>query len=327
MRGYSDRQIMRLGAITIVVVMLTFAAAFNIGKLPGLKGTRYQAEFSDASGLRTGNMVQVAGMRVGSVKKLRVEDGIVVVEFEVDSGVEFGKESRAAVKVLNLLGEKYLELIPAGGGQISAKGTIPLERTEAAYDIVGVLGDLTGTTERINTDDLTSALDSLSEIIDVSGPELEGAMDGITRLSTTLASRDEELKRLLASSGDLTGLLNDRKDDLVDIMHSGELVFAELRNRKEAVHRLLVSARVMARELRGVATDNQEQMQPAMKELDQVLGLLNRKDKELRRTIAAYGPYADILGDVIGTGPWFDAYVVNLLNLANGEFSDVSMGG
>ncbi|CAM3203357.1 MlaD family protein [Nocardioides dubius] len=327
MLGYTDRQIKRLGAISLVVVLLAFVAAFNLGKFPGLKGTSYEAEFSDASGLRKGNMVQVAGMRVGSVKGMRVDDGKVVVEFEVDGDVEFGKESRAAVKVLNLLGEKYLELIPAGPGQIPKDGTIPIERTEAAYDIVGVLGDLTGTTERINTDDLTTALDSLSEIIDASGPELEGAMDGITRLSQTLAGRDEELKKLLASSSDLTGLLDERKDDLVEIMHSGELVFAELRNRKEAVHRLLVSARVMADELRGVATDNQAQMAPAMKELDQVLSLLNRKDKELRRTIAAYGPYADILGDVIGTGPWFDAYVVNLLNLANGEFTDLQTGG
>lgn len=327
MMGYTDRQIKRLGAISIIVVLLAFVAAFNIGKFPGLKGTRYEAEFSDASGLRKGNMVQVAGMRVGSVKDLRVDDGLVVVEFEVDGDVEFGKESRAAVKVLNLLGEKYLELIPAGSGQIEEKGTIPLERTEAAYDIVGVLGDLTGTTERINTDDLTTALDSLSEIIDTSGPELEGAMVGITRLSETLAGRDAELKQLLASSGDLTQLLDDRKDDLVDIMKNGDLVFSELRNRKEAVHRLLVSARVMAQELRGVATDNQAQMAPAMRELDQVLAVLNRKDKELRRTIAAYGPYADILGDVIGTGPWFDAYVVNLLNLANGEFTDIQTGG
>lgn len=326
MGGYSDRQVLRAGAISLIVALLLVAGTFNLGKFPGLAGTDYRAEFSDASGLRKGNMVQVAGMRVGKVQGMTVENGRVVVDFEVDADVEFGTESRAEVKVLNLLGEKYLELIPAGPGQMKQEATIPLERTRAAYDIVNVLGDLSDTTDRIETDRLSEALSTVGDIVEASGPELEGAMDGITRLSQTVSSRDAELKTLLASSKDLTGLLDDRKNDLMEIMQSGQAVFRELRNRKDSVHRLLVSARTMAKELKGVAEDNQEEIGPAMKELDQVLSLLNRKDKQLRRTLRAYGPYADILGDVIGTGPWFDAYVVNLLNLANGEFSDLQTG-
>src|SRR5690606_18726041 len=120
------------GAVTLVVALLLIVATFNLGKFPGLAGADYRAEFSDASGLRKGNMVQVAGIRVGKVKDMRVEDGLVVVDFEVDGDVEFGRESRAEVKVLNLLGEKYLELIPAGSGQMKENDTIPVERTRAA---------------------------------------------------------------------------------------------------------------------------------------------------------------------------------------------------
>ncbi len=326
MGGHSDRQVLRYGAITIVVALLTVVAVFNLGKFPGLAGADYRAEFRDASGLRKGNMVQVAGIRVGKVQDMRVVDGFVVVDFEVDGDVEFGKESRAEVKVLNLLGEKYLELVPAGSGQMDENEMIPVERTRSAYDIVNVLGDLSDTTERIETDQLSEALSVVGDIVDAAGPELEGAMDGITRLSETVSQRDAELKTLLASSKDLTGLLDDRKDDLMEIMQAGQSVFRELRNRKDSVHRLLVGARTMARELKGVAEDNQAEIGPAMKELNEVLSLLNDKDKQLRRTLRAYGPYADILGDVIGTGPWFDAYVVNLLNLANGEFTDLRTG-
>ena len=52
--------------------------------------------------------------------------------------VEFGKESGASIEVLNLLGEKYLDIQPVGEGQLADGATIPLERTESAYDIVGV---------------------------------------------------------------------------------------------------------------------------------------------------------------------------------------------
>lgn len=323
MRRYTEAQILRLGAITLVVMLLIVAAAFNLSKFPGFAGQTYRAEFSDASGLHRGNMVQVAGIRSGRVQDVTIEDGKVLVTFEVDADVQFGNESEASVEVLNLLGEKYLELTPRGSGQMADDSTIPLERTESAYDIVGVLGDLTTTTERIDTEQLKAALNTVSDMVEASGPELDAAFQGISRLSQTISSRDEELQVLLESSAGVTDLLQARSKDLVEVMKNGDLVFQELRARKDAVHRLLVNARNLARELRGVAADNQKQIGPALKELDDVLSFLVSKEKELKATLAAYGPYADILGDVIGTGPWFDAYVVNFAAFATGEFRDV----
>src|SRR6476619_53858 len=108
MRRYTDTQILRLGAITVVVMLVVMAAAFNLSKFPGFGGDTYQAYFADASGLHKGNMVQVGGIRAGRVQDLELDKGKVLVTFEVDHGVEFGKESKASVEVLNLLGEKYL---------------------------------------------------------------------------------------------------------------------------------------------------------------------------------------------------------------------------
>jgi phospholipid/cholesterol/gamma-HCH transport system substrate-binding protein len=322
-RRYSDAQILRLGAISLVVMLLVVVAAFNLSSFPGFGGTAYKAEFSDASGIRKGNMVLVGGMRSGRVLDVELDQDRVVVTFEVEHGVEFGEESQASIEVLNLLGEKYLELTPAGEGQMDEDATIPLERTESAYDIVGVLGDLTTTTERLDIGQLKAALNTVGDTLQASGPELEAAFDGISRLSATIASRDEELQTLLTSTAGVSKLLRQRSDDLVRIMEKGDLVFKELRARKEAVHRLLVNARSLAQALRGVAQDNQDEIGPALAELEDVLGFLNRKDKELRATLNAYGPYADILGDIIGTGPWFDAYVVNLAGFATGEFANV----
>jgi phospholipid/cholesterol/gamma-HCH transport system substrate-binding protein len=69
-----------------------------------------------------------------------------------------------------------------------------------------------------------------------------------------------------------------------------------------------------------VAQDNQAQMGPALKEVDDLLALLNSKDKQLKATLNALGPYVSILGNIIGTGPWFDAYASNLAAIPTGEF-------
>jgi len=280
----------------------------------------YRAEFADASGLHRGNIVQVGGIRVGRVKDVTLDRDTVVVTFEVDRGVAFGTESTASIEVLNLLGEKYLDLTPAGPGQLSEDDPIPVERTESAYDIVGVFGDLTTTTERIDTGQLKQALNVIADTMNQAGPEIHASFDGISRLSRTIASRDEQIRSLLASSKSVSKVLADRSGDIVKLMDRSDLVFQELERRKAAIHRLLVNARILADELRGLARDNQAEIGPALEEVDDLLNLLISKEKQLKATLDAVGPYSAILGNIIGTGPWFDAYVFNLATIPTGEF-------
>jgi phospholipid/cholesterol/gamma-HCH transport system substrate-binding protein len=319
-RRYTEFQVLRLGAITIVVMLLVMAAAFNLGKFPGFGGDTYQAYFVDASGLHKGNMVQVGGIRVGRVQDLQLDKGKVLVSFEVDHDVEFGKDSGARIEVLSLLGEKYLNLIPDGDGQLDEDTPIPADRTSSSYDIVGVFSDLAETTEQIDTEQLDQALDVVADTVNKSAPEIQTSFEGIARLSESVASRDTQIQALLNSSRDVSALLADRSADLVDLMQNSSLIFKEVERRKAAIHRLLVNARILAIQLRGVATDNQGQIAGALREVDDLLSLLNSKDKELKATLAALGPYASILGNIIGTGPWFDAYASNLAAIPTGEF-------
>ncbi len=318
-RGRSDASVLRLGAITLVILLVVMAAAFNLQKFPGFAGTTYHAEFTDASGLRKGQMVQIAGKRVGRVSNLAISTDNVRVTFDIDPGVEFGPQSKASVEVLNLLGEKYLELTPEGAGQMRKGGTIPASRTESAYDIVGVLSDLTTTTEGIDKKQLQAALGSISETLEGSADEIQASFTGLSRLSRTIASRDAELASLLKNAESVSELLAERRTDLVAMMKDSSLVFAELEKRREAIHTLLVHAEELAVQLKGVADDNRADLKPALEQLDVTTTMLRSKHKELKQTAAAMGPYVDILGNIIGSGPWFDAYLFNLIGLA-GEF-------
>ncbi|MCW2816277.1 MAG: mce related protein [Nocardioides sp.] len=315
-----ERRAMRYGSVTLVLALLIMAAAFNLSKFPGFRGESYQAWFTDASGIRKGSSVQVGGIRSGRVSDVELTDSKVLVTFTVDQGIDMGTETTAAVEVLNLLGEKYLRITPSGDGDLSQDEPIPVERTRSAYDIIGVFGDLTTTTEDIDKEALKTAFDVLSETVDSAAPEIAESFRGISRLSRTVASRDEQLQRLFAASNNVSEVLADRSDELVELMGSADLVFQELQKRKDAIHRLLVDARSLARELRGVVTDNQVQIQPALRQVDDLLDTLISREKELKATLAALGPYTQILSNIIGTGPWFDAYAVNLLAIPTGEF-------
>lgn len=316
---HSNRSIMRMGTIALAVLLLVMAAAFNLQRFPGFKGTGYHANFTDASGLARGDMVQVAGVRVGRVNSITIHGDHVTVNFDV-KGAKLGSETKASVEVLNLLGSKFLNITPEGSGEMDGGDTIPLSRTTAGYDIVSTLSDLTTTTEKIDTDRLASALNTLAGTIDSAAPQVHESFTGISRLSQTIAARDTELEALLDHADSVTALLAQRKTDLVTLMKQGDQVFTELRNRKDAIHTLLVNADRLAVSLRGIVADNRKVIGPVLADLQTVIDVLHKREKALRATIHNLGPYAEILINTIGTGPWFDSYVPNLVGLATGEF-------
>lgn len=315
----SEAKVMRLGVISLALMLLVLVASFNIQKLPWLRGTTYHAELTDASGLRKGSEVQVAGIRVGRVNKLTIGSEKVIADFDV-KGAVLGGSSRASVEVKSLLGEKFLNITPEGRGTLAAGSTIPLKRTDVTFDIVGTLGQLTTQTEATDKENLTTALDSLAEVIDSAAPEVRSSFKGLSRLSTTIASRDDDIEQLLRRSRNVTQLLDERKGDLVGLMDKASVIFDELQQRKQTIHELLVNANQLSTELEGLVKDNRDQLRPTLDKLDNVLSFLHAREDQIETLVKNYGPYVNILGNIVGTGPWFDAYVPNITGIATGEF-------
>jgi phospholipid/cholesterol/gamma-HCH transport system substrate-binding protein len=314
MARHSQASILRLGSISLVILLVVMSAAFNLQKFPGFKGTDYHVQLTDASGLHKGNMVQVAGIRVGRVDDITISGNHVTVDINVKDA-DLGDKTQASVQVLNLLGEKYLELTPKGSGEMQAGDTIPVSRTNGSYDIVSTLSELTTTTEAINVPQLSKALTTLGDTVNAASPHIQSTFNGLSRISQAIASRDEGIQQLLGRADRVSKLLSDRRGDLVTLMKQGELVFKELIARRDAIHALLVNAHKLAVELRGVATDNQAQIKDALGQLDTALGFLRHREKQIDTTLTNLGPYASILINIIGTGPWFDAFVPNFASL------------
>ncbi len=322
----SDAKVLRMGAISVVLLLLVMAASFNLQKFPGFRGTSYHAELTDASGLRVGSEVQVAGIRVGRVNNLRIGQERVIADFDVKNAT-LGRSSRASVEVKSLLGEKFLNITPEGSGELPDDATIPLARTDVTFDIVGTLGTLTTQTEETDKENLTSALNALAETMDAAAPEVRSSFTGLSRLSTTIATRDEEIERLLQRARNVTGLLDERKGDLITLMEKADLIFQELQQRKRTIHTLLVNANRLAVQLEGLVKDNRQQLRPTLERLENVLTFLKAREDQIQTLLHNYGPYVNILGNIIGTGPWFDAYVPNILGVFTGEFTPTPPGG
>ena len=144
-----------LGLIATIIGVVLLIGALDLGR------TRYHAEFAQAADLRPGNLVTVAGVSVGNVESLSLAGDRVRVAFKIRNDVQLGRDSHAAIKMTTLLGNRYLELSPAGTGTLHS-GTIPLTNTAVPYNLQEALADATTTFDAVDADRVASSLTTAS---------------------------------------------------------------------------------------------------------------------------------------------------------------------
>jgi phospholipid/cholesterol/gamma-HCH transport system substrate-binding protein len=301
-----------IGVMGTAIVVLVTVAAFQYDKLPFVKNTDdYAAYFSEAGGIKPGNTVRVSGMGVGRVSDIRLEGTKVRVGFTVRKSIVLGDRTEAAIKTETILGSKMLELTTRGEGKLT--GTIPLERTTSPYDLPDALGDLTTTISGLDTAQLSSALTTLANTFKETPPNLRPALQGVARFSETLNSRDAQLRSLLGNANKVSAVLGRRSQQIAGLVADSNALLAALLDERDSLDALLNNLTAVSHQVSGLVDDNRTQLKPALDKLNGVLEVLDNRKQGLQRSLALFKRYAMSFGECLGSGPFFKAYVANLI--------------
>ncbi|MDP3894495.1 MCE family protein [Nocardioides sp.] len=313
MKPFRERNPVIIGAVSILTLAALLLAAFRADELPLVGGGDiYHAAFAEAGGIKPNDEVRVAGVRVGKVDSVELDGQEVKVTFRMREKAEFGTETLAAIKVKTLLGAMYLSLEPAGPGQLEAGSTIPVERTSSPYDVVQAFEGLAETAEAIDTDQLAASLRTLADLTENTPEEFQQALSGISRLSSNVAARDEQINSLLGNLRKVAGVLNARDDDIIALMEDSDVLFRALVARRDAVHNLLVATSRLSRELTALVRESRADLKPALTHLDNVVKVLNKNQDNLDNSLRLMAPFYRVFANTLGTGPWFDTYIQNM---------------
>jgi phospholipid/cholesterol/gamma-HCH transport system substrate-binding protein len=310
---FRERNPVTIGAIGIAVIFLLLLAAFRADDLPLIGGgDTYYAEFSESGGLQVNDEVRIAGVRVGKVNSIELEGDKVKVGFKVSSDSPFGADTHAAIRVKTLLGAMYLALEPAGSGQLEEDSTIPVERTSSPFDVVDAFSGLAETSADIDTDQLAESFTTLADLSRNTPEEFRGALEGVSALSETIASRDQQINSLLGNLERVSSVLADRDQDIVGLMRDSDVLFRALISRREAIHNLLVSTASLSEELTALVSQSRADLKPALDHLENVVAVLNKNEDNIDNSIRLMAPFYRVFANTLGTGPWFDTYIMNL---------------
>ncbi|MFE6921903.1 MCE family protein [Nocardia sp. NPDC057663] len=192
--------LVKFGIFAVVMVVLSGFLAVVFGQYRGGDTERYSALFADVSRLRTGDSVRVAGVQVGSVRSIELRaDHTVLVGFDADATLALTTGTTAAVRYLNLVGDRYLELTDAAGvhDRLGAGAQIPRERTASALDLDLLLGGLKPVVQGLRAQEVNALTWSLLEIVQGREGTLSSLTAETAAFTTTLARNNAVVEQLI----------------------------------------------------------------------------------------------------------------------------------
>ncbi|HVM18698.1 MAG TPA: MCE family protein [Egibacteraceae bacterium] len=220
------------------------------------------AQFEDVADLVEGNAVQLADVRVGTIKSIELTDDLAaMVTMHLDPQVALPSRVSARLRKTNVLGERFVELVPdrSSGGRLESGAVITDTRLVAdledvvrtgsellaavtAETVAGaieagargvggrgetfgqVLDDLTQIISSYdrNSEDIVRLIDGLDAFLADVGPEAQLHGDAFTELARAARVLNEEDERLL-----------DAVDDIRELAITGEDIMTTHRERTD----------------------------------------------------------------------------------------------
>jgi len=281
----------------IAIVLLGALALGVVGFILVKQGARFpviepgpfviHAEFTNARGVNPGQgqTVRVAGMRVGDIGAVELEDGLAVVRMDLEPEYSdlVRRDATALLRPRTGLKDMFLELDPGSSSQPALPAGAVIDASSGAPDI--------------NADEVLSALDEDSRaylrlLLTGAGKGLANRGDDlrevfrrlgplfrdVKRLNVAVATRRRNLERLIANTSSSVTELATRDDELARLVTSSNQVFRAIGSRPDGVSdavRRLAPTLAQAEQTFGTvsrlgdALPELDRLRPAVRQLDE----------------------------------------------------------
>ena len=129
-----------VGLFIIAGILCLGYLSIKLGKVEivGRKGYEIYGVFSNVGGLKVGSSVEIAGVNVGRVTGIALDNYQAHVFLNFPSSLKIQGDAIASVKTRGLIGEKYIEITP-GGSEENIKPGGRIQETQPAVDIEGLI--------------------------------------------------------------------------------------------------------------------------------------------------------------------------------------------
>ena len=219
----------KVGVFVVIGIIILGYMSMRLGKhgFKMDKGYDVNVYFDSASGLEKDVSVEIAGVEVGRVRKILLEDGKALVILRIDSNVKLRKDVKASIRSRGILGDKHVVLLQGSPAAplIEPEGRISTVSTTDLDSLMNVLGDVAKDISELTRSfanvmggekgeaSLRSIVDSMKAVAETLNRTVqennEGLVKIITNLSEFSATINEISSKINKGKGSIGKLINE----------------------------------------------------------------------------------------------------------------------
>ncbi|HJR24615.1 MAG TPA: MlaD family protein [Acidimicrobiales bacterium] len=331
MKSFRDRNPYAVGLVSLLVIGLLTGVAFLIGLRHWLEDTYgMEATFTQASGLRSGDDVKLAGVKVGRVTGIEADRdaGLVRVTWVINSGVDIREEAEADIALETLLGSKYVRIRKAAEGerlmadlprqlrvipfQECGSDGLCVARTTTPEDVFDITREATDRIQQTDNERLNQLISQLAGITEGKRATITDLINGIGDVSTAITEREGKLAALLEQADELSTNLAAKDQTLVRLIDSSKILLDFLVERRAQLAEALGAGSDAVQALSRLIEVNRAQIDAILNDLAPTLATVDAHLPNLNRALSIAGPA--FLGQALAGshGPWQDIYIAAL---------------
>ncbi|AZG43737.1 MCE family protein [Gordonia insulae] len=223
----------------VVAIVLTYVIWSTLERsLPGDTHS-YSTYFNDASGLASGDDVRMAGVRVGRVSDISLDDGRARVTFDVQTDQQVFTNTQAAIRYQNLIGQRYLSLTLVKDAQSAplAAGSSLKQPSEDSFDVTRLLAGFQPVFETLKPEQVNALSEGLIQTFQGNKVSLSYTVAEVGTLASDMADRDvvigaiinnlSGVMRDLAKQGNQVGTVIDSIGNLIHNLNANSAAFGK----------------------------------------------------------------------------------------------------
>jgi phospholipid/cholesterol/gamma-HCH transport system substrate-binding protein len=263
----------RFAVFVVLCAFGLFSLMAVFAQLRFEKANTYKAEFTNVTGLKTGDFVRIAGVEVGKVQKISITPhATALVEFTADESVNMTEGTRAMIRWADPIGGRMMALDEGVGGmkRLYPGQTIPIERTEPAMDLDTLLGGFRPLFRALDPKQVNALAGQLIEAFQGQGATIGSFLTQTAAFTNTLADRDELIGQTVTNLNAVLGSFGDQNKQFSTAVDSLSQLVKGLAERKRDITGGIVNIDHGTAELANLIQPLRAPLQNTLHQVDRV---------------------------------------------------------
>ncbi|MFC8832007.1 MCE family protein [Streptomyces griseoincarnatus] len=297
----------------VVTALATTLLGLGVAGSGAGGGRAYKALFTDVTGLREGDSVRVSGVTVGEVTDVRVvQRRLAQVTFTVREDRRLPRSTTAAVKYLNMVGQRYVSLGRGSGdlgGTLEEGATVPLDRTTPALDLTLLFNGFKPLFEGLSPKDVNELAGSIVQVLQGEGATVDSLIRRIGSLSTTVAAKDKVIGAVVKNLTTVLDTLNDREDRFDDLVVTLRALVSGFDEDREPLGRAVAAMGDLTTVTADLLDDGRAPLKRDIRELGRLSRNLGDHTPQIEDFLERTPAKMTALARLSSYGSWFNLYL------------------